>query len=342
MSVVITLSILVALLLVGPASAVKLFLHSPSDVAPHVGEIVMFFADIDLELDEVMPFKTVSLEVNGIECMFPLLGGVTLSIEQACQGFLLEPLEEAAFFHLDKANLWAYGYGMFYGYGQPNIVTDVRFDSGYGYGYFYGYGYENKLKGISELAYKVTWLTDNYDPGLYVFRFFATASQGDDWFQFKTKNPLEIHLLSGGGNPPPEDNGTGGNETNGNASTDSGSGDITVTGSSRVLSGGSGGGGGGGSLLPDVQLLSKSVDNDVVSPLVLEEETGSSEYQTGSGSESLEADSPEEQEESTTILAAGVTGAATGTVGMATSTALGVVIALIMGMLLALTLWKYW
>ncbi|MFC1648517.1 DUF4215 domain-containing protein [Nanoarchaeota archaeon] len=134
LSVLFTVSVITVLVIVGPAQAVKLFIHSPSDTAPYVGDIVGFTVEVDIETDEVVPIKTVSLEVNGVECVFSAAGGATLSTDEICQGFFLTKISSSAITNSPK-----YGYEGMLGDDcigeqcEENHV--IALFNGYGYGY---------------------------------------------------------------------------------------------------------------------------------------------------------------------------------------------------------------
>ncbi|MFC1648949.1 hypothetical protein ACFL1B_05850 [Nanoarchaeota archaeon] len=204
------------LIVLGPASAIKIMLHSPSIENPTVGETVTFYAEIDLETDEVIPIKTVSLIVNGIVCVFPVDGGYSLTSDLMCLGFKLEPLslvEKVEMLEILEMPMTGYGYGA-YGY-YPDMTRTISFGYGYGYGYVPGYGYGKKH--YSELSYKVIWDTSGYEGGDYDFRFSANAENDGTEFQFKTKDSLVISLAPGDGNGG---NGDGNGNGNGNGDGD--------------------------------------------------------------------------------------------------------------------------
>ncbi|MFC1648950.1 hypothetical protein ACFL1B_05855, partial [Nanoarchaeota archaeon] len=110
LSVLLTISILTVLTIVGPAAAVKLLLHSPSSSTPYVGDQVTFLAEINIETDEVIPIKTVSLEVNGVECEFPVEGGASLTADLACLGFVLDPLTDSSASYMAKLPISEFGF----------------------------------------------------------------------------------------------------------------------------------------------------------------------------------------------------------------------------------------
>ena len=171
-SLILTILIVLAVLLSGPASAVRVGLINFPETA-EVGDKVEFQAYVDIETNERVPFVYFMLEINNNSCIF-LPNGTLIITESTnttiCQSFNITP----------SHNYLDYGYGnMFgYGYGYDNSIwgyQNYTFGEGYGYGSGYGYGYPNYQ--TSELLFNITWNTTGFDADTYNVRFYAFANK---------------------------------------------------------------------------------------------------------------------------------------------------------------------
>lgn len=196
LSVIISLVIIFGILISGPASAVTLYIHSPSDTTPTQGDLVSFIIEVDLADGERLPIQNLSLVLtrNGdtpITCDFALNGSMLSGGN--CEDLTILPLGSRPV---------GYGYGYMFGYGYGYFGTQVTttnttFGYGYGYGYTQGYGYGGQYT-YSELAYNVTWNTQGWQDGSWYINLYANVlgPQGQ-YFQFRTQNPLVIFLNPG-------------------------------------------------------------------------------------------------------------------------------------------------
>lgn len=131
-SVFITAIIIGLLVFVGPVNAYQLQL-SGFKQAYSLGDTINFLGKVEINSDERVPIKNVSLEVNNkIVCVFDVSGNELTS----CDGIDVGLISNSANF----------GYG--YGYGNFNGSNGNY--SGYGYGYGYGYG------GTGEIVYNIS------------------------------------------------------------------------------------------------------------------------------------------------------------------------------------------
>lgn len=125
------------LVLLGPAQAINLALGNFSNNNPFLGEKISTIASININANEFLNIKNITLEIIGAEnryCIFNV-SGTSIS---GCDGISI------------------------------NLLSNLPYSYGYGYnlGYFYGYGY-----GYSggNLSYNVTIFTENFSLGNYNF-----------------------------------------------------------------------------------------------------------------------------------------------------------------------------
>lgn len=130
LSASLTLTIIVALVLVGPADAFTLSLMTET---PEVtaGEHASFIASVDIESGERLPIDYMELTLGPIECRFAPDGTAILG----CDGLIITQLQTA---ETSQGNLggefqgtaYNFGYGYGYGSGTPQTLRyNITFDS---------------------------------------------------------------------------------------------------------------------------------------------------------------------------------------------------------------------
>jgi len=134
-SLLITFSIIVTLVLLGPAAAIKMIIHGPPHQEATVGDVEMFIAEIKILPDDGLKVTTVTLKINGVDCEFPAKGGISITQDPLCEGITAKKLG-------GRTKKRRYGYND-YGYKdkpKPNYGYDT-----YGYNV---YGYTDKIQNI--------------------------------------------------------------------------------------------------------------------------------------------------------------------------------------------------
>ena len=181
-SIILTIIIVAAILLSGPASAVNLgFLNVPDETEK--GEEVNFQAYVDIETNEIVPFQNFTILIGNVSCTFDINGNKLTE----CPGINITTI------HKYKS----YGYGDLFGYGygyDTSIWSYQNYSFGYGYGYEYGYGYGYPNYLTSELLFNITWNTSSYSEGTYSLRFYAEASSGDGYYLFYSTSETTITI----------------------------------------------------------------------------------------------------------------------------------------------------
>ena len=113
-SVILSAFIISLIIMAGPARGVNVDLNTDKEIYTK-GEDIIFNANIDIENNERIPARELTLELNGVDaCKFNIQG----EIISGCQNM--------------------------------NIELTANPDSSYGYGYGYGYGFNgNENKGTN-------------------------------------------------------------------------------------------------------------------------------------------------------------------------------------------------
>ncbi len=165
-SLILTIAILIVLTLITPAQAVEVKI-STDKAAYKIGEVVTFYFSIDIEDQERVPIKELTLKLNGIEkCKFNP-DGIIIS---GCQDMIITPVQVLNY---------GYGYRQGTGYGDDGTGIGVK-QTIYGYGYGYGYSPMEP----SELKYEVKWQTKDSDSGHYDAVLEAFAQNGETSFKY--------------------------------------------------------------------------------------------------------------------------------------------------------------
>jgi|SRR3989338_2777366 len=141
LSIVMTALIIGLLVFVGPVDAYYLQLSGLKTTPYIIGEKINFLASVEINTNERVPIKNVSLEVNDeIVCVFDIFGNNITSCE-----WIEVDLES------NSAQLgYGYGYNSFQqGWHGNNYSAKAGNYSGYGYGYGYG-------NGPGELVYNIS------------------------------------------------------------------------------------------------------------------------------------------------------------------------------------------
>jgi len=203
LSFVITGLILAALVLFGGVTAVNLYIHSPNNSTPVLGDLIHFIAEVDVENAEFIPVQNLTLEINSTHyCTFSP-DGTTMEDGpyDTCEQLTFEPIGDSSSSWSDATSqLWGYGYGYASDTGIYNTTNTTFFnDQAYGYSSVTGYGYTGGESNYSELAYNVTWniTSENYGPGTYNLYLYAEAQTEDSiLYKYKSKNALTIIVPS--------------------------------------------------------------------------------------------------------------------------------------------------
>jgi len=180
-SLSLTALIVFAILLAGPASAVKVGFIGFQPVV-NQGETTSFLAYVDIETNERIPIQNLTLEITGssdsVTCVFNV-DGTPIS---GCDNITIVSMNN--YVH------YGYGYMFGYGYGYDGSVwstQNITFGYGYGYNYGYGYGYENQQGyATSELVYNITWNTTGFSYGNYNVRLEANANNNNQNYKFSS------------------------------------------------------------------------------------------------------------------------------------------------------------
>jgi hypothetical protein len=141
LSVFLTLTILLLILMLGPAEALLLEFFV-SDGIVYKGEPVEFKVSIKIEQGEILDIKNITLLLEGpedLECAF------------LPNGTLIAPCPEI----------------------QITKTQDAPYQQGYGYGYGYGYNPQGFLQGL--LEYKIILDSETIKPGQYQSKYIITT-----------------------------------------------------------------------------------------------------------------------------------------------------------------------
>ena len=156
-SLILTSSIILVLILVAPAEAVEVSISTDKSEYK-IKETVTFNLKIDIQDEERVPVKELTLKLNGIErCKFKVNG----EIISGCQNMTITPVQILNY---------GYGYRQGTGFGNDGSTTGIK-QTIYGYGYGYGYSPMEP----AELKYEVKWQTEETDFGSYTATLEALA-----------------------------------------------------------------------------------------------------------------------------------------------------------------------
>jgi len=158
----ITVFVVILLVLSGPVDAFTFSLHVNKQT-PKQGEDVEFIVEIDIDSDELLPVKSIALELTGPKNSF---------CEFLPNGAILSGCDQM---EIQKIQAKDYGYG--YGYA---VYENISYNFGYGYGYTKG-----------KLKYKITLDTDNYPLGDYETKIILETSSNSFEKQGKTITIVE-------------------------------------------------------------------------------------------------------------------------------------------------------
>ncbi len=170
-SFVLTSIIIVMLVFLGPASAVRLNISDIEDAAQ--GQDVSFNVDVELTSpDQYLPVKYADLIITGPN-----------NFSETCRVYNDGSLGDCSL-DLDVLVNFNVPYGFGHGFG-----VDYGYGYGYGYGYYfgegYGYGYAGAYTEGPEISYTVTWhTTSDVNPGDYKVKaklFAAGEDQYEDY-----------------------------------------------------------------------------------------------------------------------------------------------------------------
>jgi len=182
-SLLITVFVVALLVFSGPASAVEIGVKNISPDDPEVGDSVTFQVYVDIETNERVPIKNLTLTIDGIvECSFDVDGNNLT----ACSGLSIEKLTNPEY---NQGALFGYGYGYNYTSGSYETANQT-FDYGYGYGYQTGYNYATDSQ--AELTYNVTWNTTGISAGSYDIYLEALAERGGSFYTYSSKNSIQV------------------------------------------------------------------------------------------------------------------------------------------------------
>lgn len=171
-SVILSAFIISLIIMAGPARGVNVDLNTDKEIYTK-GEDIIFNANIDIENNERIPARELTLELNGVDaCKFNIQG----EIISGCQNMNIE---------LTANPDSSYGYGYGYGYG-----FNGNENKGTNFGYGYGYGNTNG----NELAYKITWNTENASIGDYEAKFAVLASN-DENAEYLTEDSSNFRII---------------------------------------------------------------------------------------------------------------------------------------------------
>ncbi|MBW2971143.1 PGF-pre-PGF domain-containing protein [Candidatus Woesearchaeota archaeon] len=167
--IALTLFVIVALLLSGPASAVTLTIHQPSSFTPDEQSTVSFRISVDVENTERIPIQNLTIYINSQQCTFNVEA-------EEISGDLCGSISIAKY---SSSIPEGYGYGLLYGYGwdPDSQYQNITFGSGYGYNNSATY----------ELDYYVVWNTpDVTEDTPITVRLDAHAGSGSTTHTYST------------------------------------------------------------------------------------------------------------------------------------------------------------
>ncbi len=223
-SVLLTMSVIMILLLTGPASAVRLGLNFDSGDNPEItkGETLGFTVSADLEKinekDELINENSafiVEISKNGesvAACSFDLQGNRGECNSSEFPTIVANNNAE----YIDDGDYYLYGYGFGYGYGLDNssryqYLNDTYSDeygSGAGYGYMPRYDYTTEPYG--ELSYDLSWKTST--TGSYEMTVLMQTPTGTnnvtnktDFFVFELEESKSFTVASSDDPDDPDD-----------------------------------------------------------------------------------------------------------------------------------------
>lgn len=131
-SVFLSILVIGMLVFVGPVDAYRLQITGLQHGAYRVGDVVNFLATAEINSNEIVPIKNISLEVNDqIVCTFDVSGNPLTP----CFGINITQVSGTS------QQGYGYGYNTFQqGWNGNNNSAHAGNWTGYGYGYGYGYG----------------------------------------------------------------------------------------------------------------------------------------------------------------------------------------------------------
>ncbi|MBD3155809.1 MAG: PGF-pre-PGF domain-containing protein, partial [Candidatus Aenigmarchaeota archaeon] len=183
-----TLAIIGLLIISGPISAVLVNVGTDKTTYTASDNSVVFTVDVDVEADERIPVKNLTLTISGPtnkNCVFNTTGDKLTT----CQNLDITVVNTMGY---NSGNpMFGYGYG--YGSDQIYNTTNQTFGSGDGFGYASGYDY-TQLAG--ELRYQVTWniTADSPSDGNYAANLQAFAEANGNWRVYMDQSPTTFTI----------------------------------------------------------------------------------------------------------------------------------------------------
>ena len=145
----VTTTILILLLVAGPAQAFTINLQTKGTSEVEQGKTITITASVDINSGENIPIQELVLILDGPEhreCTFDVTGKIKSGTNTECHGINIKKTP------------------------QPKINQNY----GYNYGYSYGYGY-----GSSELVYEITIHTQKFSVGKYNTQLKVTVDNSE-------------------------------------------------------------------------------------------------------------------------------------------------------------------